>query len=210
MVDAEREPDRAKPKEATTVWLMRHGEADGMHGRCCGHFDAPLSMAGLEQAKRVAAQLAHESISRMFSSNLKRALETAQIVAEPHGLAVEAVDDLAEMNFGDLEGLRYEEAQERFPAVYHSWMTRPTETQFPNGESYRQMSARVLRAFDSILQRHRNQSIGIVAHAGVIRVVLRRALSIPDSEIFRLAQQHCAINRIRYVEEVPMVELING
>jgi alpha-ribazole phosphatase len=196
--------------EATTVWLIRHGEADGMNGRCCGRSDAPLSLEGREQAKRVAAQLAQESISWMYSSNLKRAHETAQIVAEPHRLAVETVGDLAEMNFGDLEGLTYEEAEARFPAVFQSWMTRPTETQFPNGESFHQMSLRVLRAFDSILQRHRSQSIGIVAHAGVNRIVLRRALSIPDSEIFRLAQRHCAINRIRYVEEVPIVELING
>ena len=208
MDDVER--DRAKPEEATTVWLMRHGEADGMNGRCCGRSDAPLSAQGIEQARRAAAQLACESISEMYSSNLQRAFKTAQIVAAPHRLEVKAVGDLAEMNFGDLEGLRYEEAEERFPAVYQSWMTRPTETQFPNGESFRQMSARVLRAFDSILQRHRNESIGIVAHAGVNRIVLRRALSIPDSEIFRLSQRHCAINRIRYVEEVPIVELING
>jgi 2,3-bisphosphoglycerate-dependent phosphoglycerate mutase len=91
--------------EATTVWLLRHGEADGMTGRCCGRLDAPLSPQGIEQAKRAAAQLAGESISKMYSSGLERAFKTAQIVAEPHGLDVEKVDDLAEMHFGDLEGL---------------------------------------------------------------------------------------------------------
>jgi alpha-ribazole phosphatase len=197
-------------ENVTTVWIMRHGEADGMNGRCCGRYDAPLSVEGVEQAKRVAAQLARESISHMYSSNLQRAFKTAQIVAEPHGLAVETIEELAEMNFGDLEGMTYEEAEQRFPAVFQSWMTRPTETQFPNGESFHQMNERVLGAFDSLLHHHRNQSIGIVAHAGVNRIVLRRALSIPGDEMFRLAQKHCAINRVRYVEEAPIVELING
>src|SRR4051812_17162888 len=180
--------------ETTTVWLMRHGEADGMKGRCCGCYDAPLSVEGIEQAKGAAEQLAPESISRMYSSNLERAFHTAQIVAEPHGLQVERIDGLAEMNFGDLEGMTYEEAEERFPDVYQSWMTRPIETQFPNGESFHQMRARVLHAFDSIVQRHRNESIGIVAHAGVNRIVLCRALSIPEAEMFQLAQPHCAVN----------------
>jgi len=167
-----------------------------MKGRCCGRFDAPLSAEGIEQAKRAAEQLARESISKMYSSNLERAFRTAQIVAEPHGLAVEKVDDLAEMHFGDLEGMTYEEAEERFPAVYRSWMTRPIETQFPNGESFQQMQVRVFQAFDSIVRRHPNESISIVAHAGVNRILLCRALSISETEMFQLAQPHCAVNRI--------------
>ena len=186
----------------TTVWLIRHGEADGMKGRCCGWSDAPLSAEGIEQAKRVAAQLAVEPLSKVYSSNLERAFRTAQIVAEPHGLVVEKISELAEMHFGDLEGMTYEEAEERFPAVYQSWMTRPMETQFPNGENFQQMKTRVRRAFDSIVQRHAGESIGIVAHAGVNRVLLCRALSIADTEMFQIAQPHCAVNRI--------VECING
>ena len=132
----------------------------------------------------------------MYSSHLERAFKTAQIVAEPHGLNVEKVNELAEMDFGDLEGLTYEEAEERFPQVYRSCMTRPTETQFPNGENFQEMRMRVLRAVDSILQRHPGESVGIVAHAGVNRIVLCRAMSIPDSEMFQIAQPHCAMNRI--------------
>src|SRR5882724_7688528 len=94
-----------------TVWLMRHGEAEGMNGRCCGRYDAPLSLEGVAQAKRVAERLACESISHMYSSTLQRALKTAQIVADPHGLRVETLEDLAEINFGVLEGMRYEEIE---------------------------------------------------------------------------------------------------
>jgi len=68
----------------------------------------------------------------------------------------------------------------------------------------------VLGALDVLLSRHRNQSIAVVAHAGVIRLVLGKTLSIPDNQIFRLAQRYGAINRIRYFEDGPIVELMNG
>ncbi len=194
----------------TTVWLIRHASPDGANGRCYGQYDIPLSQEGMNQAKQMSLRLARESISHIYSSHLKRAAETARIISEPHGLTVQTVEDLAEIHFGDFEGLTYEEIQKRHPDIFESWMTRPTETQFPNGESFQQMSVRVLRAFDSLTSNHRNQTIVVVAHAGVNRVLLGKALSIPSTEIFRLAQRYGAINRIRYFEHGPIVELING
>jgi broad specificity phosphatase PhoE len=114
------------------------------------------------------------------------------------------------MNFGDLEGLRYEEIQQRYPEIFQSWMTRPTETRFPNGESLTEMKGRVLSTLDLLLSRHRNQSIGIVTHAGVIRLIIAQALCIPDNQIFKLAQGYGAINRIEYFGQGPVVKLMNG
>ena len=194
-------------RKPTTVWLIRHGHADGIEGRCCGRHDAPLSPRGREQAKAVAAELARESVSHIYSSNLLRAIQTAEIVAEPHKLPVQQIAELAEMDFGDLEGMRFEDIEERFPRVFESWMTCPTETQFPNGENFRQMSYRVLRAFDDLLERHRNEPIAVVAHAGVLRIILRRALAISDGDFFQFAQPHGAINRIEYSEKGAIVDL---
>ena len=89
-------------------------------------------------------------------------------------------------------------------------MTTPAETQFPNGETFHQMSCRVPDALEMLLSRHRRESIAIVTHAGVIRVVLSRALAIPDHHMFRLAQRFGAINQVNYFEDGPIVELING
>jgi alpha-ribazole phosphatase/probable phosphoglycerate mutase len=196
--------------QATTVWLIRHGSPQGVNGRCYGRQDISLSVEGVNQAKQISNRLAAESISHIYSSNLKRAFDTGKIIAEPHDLTVQTVEDLGEIHFGDLEGLTYEEIQTRRPDIFESWMARPAETQFPNGESFQQMSVRVLRAFDSLISNHRNQSIAVVAHSGVIRVLLGNALSIPSNEIFRLAQRYGAINRICYFEHGPIVELING
>jgi alpha-ribazole phosphatase len=196
--------------KATTVWLIRHGHAEGVDGRCYGRHDAPLSLKGIEQAKAVATQLAQESVRHIYSSNLRRAIQTAEIIAEPHRLPVQQLAELAEMDFGDLEGMRYEEIEERFPEVFQSWMNCPVETQFPNGENFRQMSHRVLGAFGSLVERHPNEPIGIVAHAGVLRIILCRALAIPDGEFFRLPQPHGAINRVEYSENGTIVELSHG
>src|SRR5262249_19092913 len=144
-----------------------------------------------------------------YSSPLSRAVETVRIVVEPHGLPFQIMKELAEIDFGDLEGLRYEEVQDRYPEIFHSWMTRPIETRFPNGENFTQMSARVLSALDLLLSRHRGQCIAIVTHAGVIRLILAQALSIPDNQIFRLEQDYGATNRIDYFDHGPLVKLMN-
>ena len=196
--------------DSTIVWLIRHGSPDGMDGRCYGRYDAPLSAEGIQQAKVVAERLARESISHVYSSGLSRAVETARIIAEEHHLSVETIDDLAEIDFGEFEGLRYEDIERRYRDVFQSWMTRPTETEFPNGESFTQLSARAIRVMDLLISRHRKQSVVVVTHGGVLRVVLGKALSIPDEQIFRLAQGYGAVNRIRYFEHGPIVELING
>jgi alpha-ribazole phosphatase/probable phosphoglycerate mutase len=131
-------------------------------------------------------------------------------MAEPHGLRVCSLEGLAEIHFGDIEGLTYHDIEQRFPAVFRSWMDQPTETKFPNGESFAEMRARVLAVLASLLSRHAGESIAVVTHAGVIRVLLGQALSIPDTHIFRLAQREGAVNRIDYFEHGAVVELLNG
>jgi len=169
-----------------------------------------LSPDGTLQANAVARRLANETISKVYASTSSRAVETAQILAQPHGLNVQTIGDLREMHFGDLEGLTYDEIERGWPDIFHSWMTMPTETQFPNGESFRQMRKRVLEALDSLLKSHKNEAIAIVTHAGVIRAILASALSIPDREIFRLGQNPGALNRVHYSDSGPLVDLING
>ncbi len=194
----------------TTVWLVRHGVAEGPSNRCCGHADPRLSPEGILQAKTVAHRLAAETISHVYASTSSRAIETAQILAQSHGLPVQTNANLREIHFGDLEGRTYDEIERRWPDVFHSWMTRPTETQFPNGESFAQMRKRVLEALDSLLKNHKNEAIAVVTHAGVIRAILASALSIPDREIFKLGQNHGALNRVHDSDTGLIVGLING
>ena len=196
--------------QVSTLWIVRHTLPQGGEGRCCGRHDLPLSAEGIQHAKALAQQFAGQSIARVYSSGLSRALETARILAEPHGLTVSIVETLAEIHFGDLEGLTYEETEERYPEVFRSWMERPAETHFPNGESFAQMRSRVLSSWDSLVRRHQNECIVVVAHAGVIRTIIGNVLGLPDDHVFRLAQRYGAINRISYFDESAVVELMNG
>jgi alpha-ribazole phosphatase/probable phosphoglycerate mutase len=116
---------------------------------------------------------------------------------------------LREIDFGDFEGLAYDEIAARYPDLYRQWMETPTEIQFPNGESFSAMRSRVLRSFDTIQREREGQTVAIVSHGGVNRILLARALQMPDNCIFRLAQDYAAINLLELVDGLPSVGLLN-
>src|SRR5215470_7834467 len=128
---------------ATTFWLVRHASVAGTDGRCCGRLDVPLSPEGIVQAREAAARLAQEKICAVYSSGLRRALETGQMLADALRLNVTVLETLAEIDFGDFEGMTFEDIQRQYPEVFERWMTQPTNTQFPNGESFADMRDRV-------------------------------------------------------------------
>src|SRR5437899_12499454 len=111
--------------ESTTVWLVRHGLPDGSSGLCYGRHDIPLSLEGMNRAGQIARQLRGEPISHIYSSSLRRAVDTARILAEPHGLIVQTMEELREIDFGDLDGLTYDEIQRQRPDVFQSCVERP-------------------------------------------------------------------------------------
>ena len=195
----------------TRVWLIRHGEpAEEARHRCYGSLDVGLSEKGREQMEHVAAYLKSEPIAAIYTSPLSRALGGANILAAAVSDAiVEIAEDLREIDFGDFEGLTYDEIAVRNPETYREWMENPTGVLFPNGESFTEMRVRVLRAFESIRREHLGQTIAIVSHGGVNRILLADALQIPDNCIFRLAQDYAAINLLTFIEESPVVRLVN-
>src|SRR5215831_34635 len=136
--------------EGKIVWLIRHGTPEGADGRCYGRHDIPLSGVGVEEAGTVARYLATERLTHVYTSPLRRALDTARIIAEPHSLTVEQIDGLAEIHFGDFEGLSYDEIRTQFRETYQLWMERPVEVRFPNGESFHEMRERVLAAMNGV------------------------------------------------------------
>ena len=193
------------------VWLIRHGEPVAeARGRCYGSLDFGLSETGRGQMKRVADYVRSEPISAVYASPRSRALEGAKILAAAVSAAIlEVADDLREMDFGEFEGLTYDEISARNPELYRLWMENPTEVLFPNGESFPEMRDRVLRAFDAIERKHDGQAVALVTHGGVNRILLADALQIPDNCIFRLAQEYAAINLIEFIQGLPVVRLLN-
>lgn len=194
----------------TRFWLVRHGEpSDEIRGRCYGSLDVGLSENGRTQMERVARHLREEPLAAIYSSPRSRARESGSIIASLQNCECRESGDLTEINFGDFEGLAYEEIAARYPEPYRQWMTAPTEVQFPNGECFTAMRARVLRGFEEIQRRHEGQTVAIVTHGGVIRVLIAWTLQMPDQALFRLAQHYAAMNLIVWTGDVPAILSMN-
>jgi len=191
------------------IWLVRHGEPAGVRGRCYGKLDIGLSAAGRAQMERAAACLRTEPLEAIYASPRVRTMESARIVAGFHRCGCREDAGLSEIDFGEFEGLTYDEIAVHYPAIYRQWMESPTEVQFPHGESFAAMRVRVLRAFEAIRQRHEGRTAAIVTHGGVIRIVLAWALEMPDRCLFRLAQDYAALNLLAWMDGVPVVERMN-
>ena len=195
----------------TRVWLVRHGEPHpDIRGRCYGRVDRGLSDTGQAEAKQVGRALKDEPLPFIYTSPSTRAYETAAAIAEYHRCPIQVDERLREIDFGDFEGQRYEDIERLYPLLYRRWMENPTEVQFPNGESFRDMRQRGLAAMSDLLDRHRGETIAIVTHSGVNRILLADALGMPEANIFRIAQTYGACNLIQYIGDYPSVELMNA
>ncbi len=171
----------------TTILLARHGESDwNRDRRWQGHADRPLTDLGREQARELADRLATTELDAVYSSDLERARATAAIVAELHGLPVRELSDLREVDVGSWSGLTRAEAEELFPAAFRRW-TEGGEG-WDDGETYEQLSERVMRAVLEIAARHPDDRVLLVAHGGSIRAVHAAALGV-DVHTYRRIQR---------------------
>lgn len=191
--------------------LIRHGEPEQeAKGRCYGSLNVGLSEAGREQIQATLDCIQNLRAPALYVSPLKRAIESARIVAASLKIQPTVAADLREIDFGRFEGLTYEQVEKLYPEQYKLWMERPTEIQFPQGESFAEVKARVLRFKKSLLQSHPGQTVVVVSHAGANRILLAEALSIPEAAIFRIDQAYAALNVIDYLDGYAIVRLVNG
>jgi broad specificity phosphatase PhoE len=192
----------------TKIHLARHGETDwNRELRWQGHSDPPLSDRGREQARALAEALAQTSFAAVYSSDLSRATETAEIVASKLNLPVRVDPALREIDVGSWEGRTLAELEDRFPEAVRRWEERG-EHGWEGGESHEEMAARVRGAIRSIAARHAGDDVLVVSHGGPIRALKALAAgldyprdrrSVPRSEnceVCVIAIQDGAVRRI--------------
>jgi broad specificity phosphatase PhoE len=156
----------------TSVWLIRHGASTAARVFAIGATDPPLSDEGHAQAHRVAALMKGRPLVRILSSDRERALDTARMVAAPHGLPVEATDALRELDFGAWEGRSLGDLWSEEPAAAREWETDIRRTPASFGESVLDVERRVGALWDSLRPFGRDGGeIAIVAHAGSLAVL---------------------------------------
>ena len=166
---------------STRILLARHGETDWNRiGRWQGHADPPLNETGRRQAAELAEQLAGDGVAAVYSSDLQRASETAQVVGDRLGLPVAQDPGLREIDVGSWSGLTRAEVQERYPDGFARWLDGEIGH---DGETREELTERVVAAVERIADAHPEQTVLVVTHGGAIRALRRHAAGEPGDSI---------------------------
>lgn len=169
----------------TRLILIRHGETDwNYEGRYQGQADPPLNEVGIEQAKDLANSLREVQIDVLYSSPLRRALQTAQILAERLRIPLITDPRLMEINQGEWETRLRAEIEDNYPELFHAWQTKPWKVTPPGGENLDAVKARVDQAIDEILVKEQSRSIGLVTHRIPIALIKMRFQNL-DPDVVR-------------------------
>jgi len=184
----------------TEILMIRHGQtAWNEKKRLQGHSDIPLNSKGEMQALALGEALRNEKLDAIFSSDMQRALKTAEAIAIWHGLPVETDPELRERCYGAFEGMQPDEIEALYPESHAAWHAADPDHVFPAGEraaeSLRQFYGRSVAAIRRLAERHQGQRIVLVAHFGVIESAYRIAESIPLGIRCRMPVLNTSINR---------------
>jgi len=184
------------------VYLIRHGATDNniavpprLQGR---RTDPGLSDPGRQQARRTAELLSKYTLGAVFTSPLRRARETAEIIAAPHGVRVEPDEAIIECDVGDWEGRSWEEIERAEPEAYRRFMDDPATHPYTGGESFGQTQERVVLAIERLMEAHLGERIVVVGHNIVNRTYLAWLLGIPTAKARIVSQDNCGVNVVRY------------
>ncbi len=179
------------------VYIVRHGTTDWNRGGYIqGHLDTPLNGEGRTQAEAAARRLASEEATAIYSSDLLRVYETAQIIARHTGLRIIQKPGLREMHFGDWQGLSVDQIKARDPEIYAARRERPFEVPPPGGETWADFYQRSVSALQDILQTTDAPRLIVATHSGVCTVLGLEALGLGLTGKRTFGNANCAIHTI--------------
>lgn len=191
----------------TTLYLIRHGVTNwNKKKKFCGYMDVPLSAEGRAQAKKLAGRIKPVRIDAVYSSNLKRAVKTAEI-AFGKTRKVKEIPDLQEMNFGVLEGLHHEEILKKYGNIYSKWLVNPYKNHIPKGENINSFQKRITRAINKIVAANRGKTIAAVCHGGAISVFVTGILKKKD--FWKYVPKSTSVTVVEYQNKKPAIKLFN-
>jgi alpha-ribazole phosphatase len=192
------------------LYLIRHGETEpSAAGKLVGQTDVALSERGVEQARLLAEKLSSVRLDAVYSSDLRRAFRTAEIVAERNHATAQTSAAWREINMGAWEGRTLTALNDEAPEQVASLFDEPASFEYPGGESFADFTTRIRVALDQLLQTHPNGEIALIAHGGVCRAIIGGMLGMPMRNWLRLAQGYGCLNVITWYDLHPMLELLN-
>lgn len=184
------------------LYFVRHGQTTWNDiGRFQGSTDIQLNALGIEQAEKTAQAMKDIPLDAIFSSPLERAQVTAKTIAQPHHLTVQVEPRIAEINFGQWEGLTFEEIETRWPGRLHEMYVHPDTVDIPGSETFGEAEARTMDFLNELIRTNKNKTFLIVSHGAAIRTMICGLLQLPLDRAWNLSQGNANITRIEALEE---------
>ncbi|MFA5014866.1 MAG: histidine phosphatase family protein [Actinomycetota bacterium] len=192
-------------------FLIRHGQTLwNEQGRYQGNYDTGLTGLGICQAKSAAKYLSRVKLSNIYSSPLKRAVDTANIIGKSKDLKVIVREGLKEIYFGKWEGMKFNDINNEFHDDYQRWLKDPYNNCPTGGESFKKVQERAVAEIDNMIGKNEDKSsIAVITHGGIILSLLVNWLQIPIPRWRSIIQRQGAINIVVINKGVPYVSAIN-
>ena len=181
------------------LYLIRHGETDYNNAlRFQGQTDIPLNQKGIEQAEKVAAFLKDVPLRAIYTSSLKRARTTAEIIGRVKGLEPQETDALREMSFGIWENMNSNDIQKKYAKEWKDFFASPAKTKIPEGESMSDVQKRAYPEVQRILDQYPEGDVAFIAHGGIIRVLICTMLGLDLNRSWHLHVGNASITCFYY------------
>ena len=195
---------------ANTFYIVRHGQTNwNILGKTQGHGNSDLTPKGENQALELSNAIKEYPIDYIYSSDLGRAVQTAEIIGSTIGVDVIQTPSLREMGFGDWEGLLIEEIKKDHAKTYETWRNQPHLVNIPNGETLHIIKDRVDAFIKELNEKYDNKHILLVSHSVTVRVMLLSFLNSGVENIYRIKQDNTALNIVEYRDYGPVVIKMN-
>lgn len=193
------------------IFLARHGQTDANNTLTYqGHIDNPLNNKGLLQAKKLAAYFREEPLARIYTSDLVRTVETAQPTSELLNAEIVKIPSFKEINFGEWEGLTYEEIKKHWPKDIEDFFHRPATIKISGGESFKEVQERAWASFQEVVASHGgDESLLIVSHGGTVRTLLCAIMNLDLNEMWKISIDNAGISCILQLENRCWIKNIN-
>ncbi|NLJ74818.1 MAG: histidine phosphatase family protein [Firmicutes bacterium] len=184
----------------TKILLIRHGETVwNKEKRYQGQKDSPLSDEGIRQGQKTGAFLAQQEIAAVYSSDLSRAVWTAEAISGHHGLTPIQDQRIREMSFGVWEGMTREEIKQKFPDIFYARYRDSMNTRVPGGELPHEVVERFHAFLNELIKTHVSETVVVVSHGGCLRFTIAALLSIPLEKSYCLHLSNAGISELQYV-----------
>ena len=193
-----------------TIYIVRHGQTEwNLLGKTQGHGNSDLTPKGIEQAELLADSMTKYPIDYIYSSDLGRAYQTAEIIGNKLNIEVEKTEALREMNFGTWEVRIIKDIIEEDPELYKMWRNEPHLAKIPQGETLSQIKERTDAFIKEINEKYDGKHIVLVTHSLCARIMLLSFLDSDVKNIYRINQANTALNIIELRDYGPVVMKMN-